>query len=149
VTGFRQAPARLGVWLAGAAVLVVFPLSRFFDRPLRQELRLPITPVDRVDSARARQWMFLEESRAHLPPKASFTILADDAEVEMALYMMSFGVVPDGLPLPTRYYGNPTPEFGREARYVLAYDLADAPDPAARLVARVSAGAVYERPGTR
>ena len=127
-------------------MLVLFPLARFLGRPLRQELRLPVTPVDRVDPARARQWLFLAESRSHLPPKASFTVLADDPDVEMALYMMSFGVVPDGLPLPTRYYGNPTPEFGREARYVLAFDLAEAPEPASRLVARVRGGAVYERP---
>ena len=93
-------------WLAGAAVLVLFPLWRFFERPLREQLRLPLTPVDRVDGARARQWLFLEESRPHVPPKSSFTVLADAPDVEMALYMMSFGILQDGLPLPTRYYGN-------------------------------------------
>jgi hypothetical protein len=108
-----------------------------------------MTPVDRVDSERARQWLFLEESRRHLPPKSSFTVLAEDPDVEMAIYMMSYGVLPDTLPLPTRYYGNPTPEYGREARFVLAFGLAAAPDPAARLVARVPGGAVYERPGKR
>ena len=138
-------------WLAGAAVLVLFPLWRFFERPLREQLRLPLTPVDRVDGARARQWLFLEESRPHVPPKSSFTVLADDPDVEMALYMMSFGVLQDGLPLPTSYYGNPTAEYGREARYVLAFDLPDAPEPPSRLrlVARVPGGAVYERTGGR
>jgi hypothetical protein len=84
-----------------------------------------------------------------VPPKSSFTVVADDRDVEMALYMMSFGVIPDGLPLPTSYYGNPTPEYGRDARYVLAFDLTDAPEPGARLIARVQGGAVYERPGAR
>ena len=134
------------VWFVGAFALVLFPLARFFRQPLREELRLPTTPVDRVDPARATQWLFLTESRRHLPPKPSFTVLAEDPDVEMSLYMMSYGVVEDGLPLPTRYYGNPTPEFGREARYVLAFGLPDVPEPSARLVARVRGGAVYERP---
>jgi hypothetical protein len=145
MTGPR-APA---VWFAGAALLLVFPLARFFGRPLREELRLPVTPVDRVDPARADQWLFLSESRRHLPPKPTFTVLAEDPDVEMALYMMSYGVVEDGLPLPTRYYGNPTPEFGSEARYVLAFGLPEAPEPSARLVATVPGGAVYERPARR
>ena len=140
--------ARL-VWLAGAVALVVFPLGRFFARPLREQLALPITPIDRLDPARARQWLFLAESRAHLPAKPSFTVLAEDPDVEMALYMMSFGIVEDGLPLPTRYYGNPTPELGRDARFILAFGLAGNPDPSARLVARVFGGAVYERPNRR
>jgi hypothetical protein len=139
------------VWFAGAAALVLFPLWRFFQRPLREQLRLPLTPVDRVDGARARQWLFLEESRAHVPPGSSFTVLAEAPDVEMALYMMSFGILQDGLPLPTRYYGNPTVEYGREAQYVLAFDLPDAPEPPSRLrlVARVRGGAVYERTGGR
>ena len=99
------------VWFAGAAALALFPLWRFFSRPLAEQLRLPITPVDRVDGARARQWRFLAESRPHVPPRASFTVLAADSDVEMALYMMSFGVLQDGVPLPTRYYGNPTPYY--------------------------------------
>ena len=134
------------VWFAGAAALALFPLWRFFSRPLAEQLRLPITPVDRVDGARARQWRFLAESRPHVPPRASFTVLAADSDVEMALYMMSFGVLQDGIPLPTRYYGNPTPQFGREAKYVLAFDLPEAPEPEdrLRLIARVPGGAVYE-----
>jgi hypothetical protein len=138
-------------WLAGAAVLALFPLWRFFARPLREQLRLPLTPVDRVDGARARQWQFLEESRAHVPPKSSFTVLAEDPDVEMALYMMSYGVLLDTLPLPTRYYGNPTAYSGREAKYVLAFGLPEAPEPAdrLRLVARVAGGAVYERKSPR
>ncbi len=85
-------------WFAGAAALALFPLWRFFSRPLAEQLRLPLTPVDRVDGARARQWRFLAESRPHVPPKSSFTVLAADPEVEMALYMMSFGALPDGTP---------------------------------------------------
>ena len=137
------------VWFTGAAALVVFPLARFLDGPLREQLRRPVTPVDRVDSERARQWMFLEEIRQHLPRKSSFTVVAKDPDVEMALYMMSYGALPDTLPLPTRYYGKPTPEFGREARFVLAFDLAELPEPDARVVARVHSGTVFERPGKR
>jgi hypothetical protein len=140
---------RRAVWLAGAALVALFPLWRFFERPLREQLRFPITPVDRVDDARARQWLFLAESRPHVPPRSSFTVLAEDPDVEMALYMMSYGILPDGLPLPTRYYGNPTPDHGREARYVLAFGLPDLPEPSVRLVARVSGGAVYERMRSR
>ena len=149
MTEFRAGRIRLALWFGGAAVLVIIPLARFLEKPVREQLRLPLTPVDRVDPARARQWMFLEESRNHLPPKSSFTVVAEDPDVEMALYMMSYGALPDTLPLPTRYYGNPTPEFGREARFVLAFDLAEPPEPGARLIARVSNGAVYERTDAR
>jgi hypothetical protein len=134
---------RRAVWLAGALAILAFPL--IFQRPTVDPLRLPTTPVDLVDPARARQWLFLSESRAHLPPHPSFTVVAEDPDVEMALYMMSFGIVADGLPLPTRYYGNPTPEAGRDARFILAYGLSEDPAPPARLVARVPGGAVYER----
>ena len=142
-------PALRTVWFAGAALLALFPLARFLDGPLREQLRRPVTPVDRVDSERARQWLFLEEIRGHLPPKSSVTVVAKDPDVEMAIYMMSYGALPDTLPLPTRYYGRATPEYGREARFVLAFDLAELPEPDARLVARVHSGAVFERPGKR
>ncbi len=142
-------PRGTALWIAGAALVCASSLWGWLRPEHGDPFRLPITPVDRVDGARARQWLFLESSRTHVPPKASFTVLADDPDVEMALYMMSFGVIPDGLPLPTRYYGNPTPQYGREADYVLAFGLSGAPEPRARLVAEVAGGAVYVREAGR
>jgi len=138
-------PRETTLWITGAALVCASSLWGWLRPERGDSFRLPVTPVDRVDGARARQWLFLESSRPHVPPRASFTVLAADPDVEMALYMMSFGVFADGLPLPTRYYGNPTPEFGREAEYVLAFGLREPPDPRARLVAEVPGGAVYVR----
>jgi hypothetical protein len=103
MTESGSARLRLAVWFAGATLLVVFPLVRFFDRPLREQLRLPLTPIDRVDAARARQWTFLEESRRYLPPKSSFTVLAEDPGAEMALYMMSYRTACRSRPATTAF----------------------------------------------
>lgn len=143
-------PRRLRLWLATAAVLCAISLGRMLALRPDAWFTLPITPVDRVDGTRARQWLFLESSRPHVPAGASFTVVAEDPDVEMALYMMSFGLFPKCLPVPTRYYGIPTAEDGRTARYVLAFGekaadaRGDADDPM-RLVARVAGGAVFDR----
>jgi hypothetical protein len=139
-------PRRLvRLWLAGAVALCFFPLAPRLTQPIAVQLLLPVTPIDRIDADRARQWLFLESCRPFLSAGSPFTVLADDRDVEMALYMMAIGVFPANRPLPHSYYGVPTLPEARRARYVLEYRLSVPADPGARLVARVPNGAVYER----
>ena len=133
------------LWLIAAFALCCFPIVARTTHPLDEQLFVPVTPMDRTDRARAEQWAFLEACRAHLPPQPVFTILADDSDTEMALFMMSIGAYPDSLPLPTTYYGTDTPEIGGQAPLVLAYRRVPPPDWNLRLVARVRHGAVYAR----
>jgi len=133
------------LWLIAAFALCCFPIVARTTHPLDEQLFVPVTPMDRTDGARAEQWAFLEACRAHLPPQPVFTIIAEDPDIAMALFMMSIGAYPDSLPLPTTYYGMPMPEVGRQADFVLAYRRPPPPDWNLRLVARVRHGAVYAR----
>ena len=133
------------LWLIAAFALCCFPIVARTRLPLDEQLFFPVTPMDRTDGARAEQWAFLEACRAHLPPQPVFTILAEDPDTAMALFMMSIGAYPDSLPLPTTYYGMPMAEIGRQADFVLAYRRLPPPDWNLRLVARVRHGAVYAR----
>jgi hypothetical protein len=142
----RDPPSRsVPLWLAAAFVLCCFPIVARTAHPLGEQLFLPITPLDRTDGNRAKQWAFLESCRPYFPPASSITVLADDPDTAMSLYMMSIGAFPYSLPLPSSYYGLLTPEEGRKADFVLAYGR---PPPAGwplRLVANVENGAIYAR----
>ena len=109
------------LWLIAAFALCCFPIVARTTHPLGEQLFVPVTPLDRTDGARAEEWAFLQACRAHLPPQPVFTILAENPDTEMALFMMSIGAYPDSLPLPTTYYGLATPEIGGQAPLVLAY----------------------------
>jgi hypothetical protein len=141
-----DAPARsVRLWLVAAFALCVFPIVARTTRPLDEQLFLPVTPLDRTDGERARQWAFLESCRSHIPSNAEFTIVAEDPRTAMSLYMMSIGAFPFSLPLPSSYYGTPTPEAGGTAAFVLAYGRLAPEASNLRLVARVRDGAIYAR----
>lgn len=133
------------LWLIAAFALCCFPILARTRHPLDEQLFLPVTPLDRTDGARAEQWAFLESCRSHLPSNAVFTVLAEDSETAMSLFMMSIGAFPYSLPAPSSYYQMPTPDVGREADFVLTYRCLPPPDWNLRLVARVKDGAVYAR----
>jgi hypothetical protein len=139
---------RARLWLAGALVLCLFPLMPRLGRSLREQLRLPATPVDRTHGEWAREWLFLESCQPFLPSNARFTVLAADADTEMALYMMAIGLFPAGQPVPHTYYRMPHPEQAAAAQYSLEYRKSAPENPRARLIARVPDGAIYERPPT-
>ena len=84
-----MSPRLARLWLAGALVLCLFPLAPRFFHPLREQLILPTTPLDRTEGKSAREWLFLESCRPFLPSNARFTVLAADSDTEMALYMMA------------------------------------------------------------
>jgi hypothetical protein len=134
-----------GVWLAGAMLLLAFPILYWSRAVPGQLIAAPVTPLDGSDSAAARQWSFLRRARAVVPAGATYTVIAPTRDVEMNLYMMSLGLLPDARGLPSSYHGIST-EDGEHARYVLAYE--DPPlSEEARLRVVFPEGKVYERPG--
>jgi hypothetical protein len=109
------------LWLLGASLLLVFPIRLWIRAAPPDLLARPTTPVDQTDGAAARQWIFLRKVRTVLPPGATYTVIAPTRDVEMNLFMMSLGLLPEAEGLPSSYHGVPTPKIGSRARYVLAY----------------------------
>jgi len=101
--------------------------------------------MDETDGEHALEWAFLDACAPWIPRNGSFTVMAADPRVEMAIFMMAVGRYPGTYPFPSGYYQLPTPEQSARARYVLRYRLPDPDDPKLRLLARVADGAVYER----
>jgi hypothetical protein len=133
-------------WLAASAFLFL-PGIWTSRLPPPRAFRVPQTPVDLTWDRYARFWLFLKEARHHVPPGASYTVIASDREDEMYLYMFSLGIFEKQTALPSSYFGNPTPD-GAHARYLLVYRSPSlAPDD--RLVAKLENGAIYERPEAR
>jgi len=132
-------------WLAAAAVLGLFPLVPRFSQPLDRQLRVPATPLDNTDGERAQEWAFLDACARWIPRNGSFTVVAAEPRIEMAIFMMAVGHYPGTYPFPNRYYHHPTPAEGARAQFVLRYRLPDPDDPNLRLIARVPDGAIYER----
>ena len=132
------------LWLAGSSLLLVFPIRLWIRAAPRDLLARPTTPVDHTDGAAARQWIFLCKARTVLPPGTTYTVIAPTRDVEMNLFMMSLGLLPEAEGLPSSYYGVPTPKIGFRARYVLAYQ--SALQPGLHLPRAVfTDGTVYER----
>ena len=132
------------LWLAGASLLLVFPLRLWIRAAPRDLLARQISPLDHTDGAAARQWIFLWKARTIVPPGTTYTVIAPTRDVEMNLFMMSLGLLPEAEGLPSSYYGVPTPEIGFRARYVLAYQ--SALQPGLHLPRAVfTDGTVYER----
>jgi hypothetical protein len=135
------------LWLAGALALLAFPARTWIRDDVAGALSAPVTPFDRTDGAAARQWLFLRRASAVVPATASYTVVAPTLDVEMNVLMMSFGLLPEARPMPSSYYGVPTPLAGGRARFVLSYDRARVPGPL-RVVAAFDEGVIYERPET-
>jgi hypothetical protein len=130
-------------WLAGAMLLLVFPIRSWIRYAPRDLLPRTVTPLDGSDPTAARQWLFLWQARTAVPPGATYTVTAPTSDAEMNLFMMSLGLLPEGLGLPTSYYGFRTPA-GAHARYVLTYQ-GKPPPGRVRVRAVLRDGHVYER----
>ena len=90
---------------------------------------LPATPFDRTNPDLADQWQFLREAIEHIPPGASYTVVAPDRETAMSVFMFSRALLPDRVARPTSYWDTPTPEEGAMAEFVLAYRRAPEAEP--------------------
>lgn len=136
---------RAWIFLAAAvAVLVAGIVTSRMPSPAHL-FRVPATPLDRTNARLARLWMFLLEVRDKVPEGASYTLRAPDADDEMALYMLSLGILYKHTALPSSYFGRATPE-GVRARYVLAYGGALDGTRGALPIFRARDGIVYARP---
>lgn len=102
------------------------------------------TPFDNTGSGHAEQWAFLRAAAAHIPQGASFTVVAQDVDTEMSLFMMAVGLLPDSRPIPSSYYGEAV-EAGGDARFVLEFgDFAD-PQPPWTVASRLPGGRLLDR----
>lgn len=128
-------------------LLLAFPVRDWIRAAPDSVFVRPITPLDGIDPAAARQWTFLRRAQTVVPAGATYTVIAPTRDVEMNLYMMSLGLLPDARALPMSYHGVSTTEHGVRARYVLAYDNPPL-DEEARPLAVFPEGSVYERPGS-
>ncbi len=132
------------LWLAAAFALLIFPGIRWQRIPVGYRWRLPLTPLDATRPDVAQEWRFLEDA-AHLVPRgATFTVLARDKSREMELFMMSFGVLPEGVPMPSSYFLTPQ-KTGERAEYVIAFECDPRGALGAALIGRVPGGCVYRR----
>ena len=134
----------LWIWLLGAAAILIAGVSSSRLLSSSAPLRIPATPLDLTSDRFARMWSFLREIRGRVPDGASYTVLADDPNDAMFVYMISLGIFERQQALPTTYYGDAFPQ-GSGARYVLSYGEEPPEPPDARLVVRTRLGAVYER----
>ncbi len=139
-------PARL--WLAAAALLLSFPLLHWHRIPARDRWRASATPLDRTNGALAEEWRFLKRAGESVPADASFTVLAEDGDREMSLFMIAIGLLPDRWPLPSSYFRKPV-AAGARAEYVLAFRCDPRGAAGAVLVRRFPEGCVYRREGVR
>lgn len=133
------------IGIIGAAVVLAAGLHGSRLPSMAAALRVPATPLDRTSEHAARLWSFLMEARDTIPAGASYTVEARDRDDEMNLYMLSLGIFCRQEALPSSYFGVPTPDLGRRARFVLVYGVAPSRIAQARLVRAVPSGGVYER----
>jgi hypothetical protein len=141
----RQAARMPGIWLAGAAAVLIagFSTSRLPSFPAA--FRIPATPLDLTSDRYAHMWSFLQEVRDRVPEGASYTVIASNPDDEMYVYMFSLGILQKQLALPMSYYGIAPPP-GLRARYILSFGGRPPGIEGARLTFRCADGAVYERP---
>lgn len=130
--------------LVAAAVLLVFPATRAIS-PQGVSFAIPEVPPAELNKAFAIQWRFLNQARHVVPEGTSFTVRADDPDMEMSLFMFSLGVLVDQQPLPSSYFGGRRPD-GDDAGYILALAPFTPQEPGIEVVARFREGTVYRRP---
>jgi len=109
----------VATWWTGVAIATVALLAPIY-RADKVALSLK-SPFDNMQSRHAEQWTFLKDAARHVPDGTSFTVVAQDRETEMSLFMMAVGLLPHAASLPSSYYGQSTP-IGETARFVLEFE---------------------------
>ena len=143
-----EATPAAAIWTAAGILLLAFA-PRVWSRGGPARLSLAETPIDRPSPDGAAQWVFLTESRKHLPQGATYTIRADGPDDEMNLFMMSLGIYEGHLPYPNSYFGIPIPGHAANADFVLDYRCGSVGAGGRQLVARVRGGCVERLTKTR
>jgi hypothetical protein len=123
--------------------LLLFAVADRMAYPLREQLHVPATPLDRTNLLAAHQWDFLQRSRPLIPAGASLTVRAPDAASENALYMMALGVFAANPVWPSSYFGVPA-EDGARAEYLISYRTPPS-EPRLEVIGKWGDGAVYRR----
>jgi hypothetical protein len=136
----------VAAWWLGTAVA----LALLLGIPLRLgtidcSLR---SPFDNTHSGHADQWIFLNEAAHHVPRGATLTVLAADREIEMSLFMMAVGLLPEASTLPSSYYGRST-AIGDRARFVLEMNGSESERLTGAISTAIAGGRITERRALR
>jgi len=102
------------------------------------------TPVDRSADPYDDIWLFLEQARQLIPSGAAYTIVGNDGNLEMRMFMISLGILTDHEAIPTRYYSRDLTRLAANAEYILAYGR-EMQDKSLILVAHIDGGSIYRR----
>lgn len=138
---------RSALWVAASYALLLFALASWRGWRHR-DVFWPRSPFDNVNALTAQEWIFLASARASIPPGVSYTVLAEPLSREMDLFMMSYGLFPRSVPIPSSLWQNPLRSVGAKAQYVLASPCEAADRDQLRVVAKPEGGCVLirERP---
>jgi hypothetical protein len=125
---------------------VVLSVITLFVYPCRHgEIDLSLrSPFDNTRSGHAEQWIFLSEAAHNVPRGMTFTVRAPDRDIEMSLFMMAVGLLPEASPLPSSYYGQST-EMGDRARFVLEFEAPGSVQAPEKHSAAITGGRVTKR----
>jgi hypothetical protein len=145
----RRRSAGTLLWILASCALLVAPVVQWLDLPARERLLVPQTPVDRTLGRYAEEWRFLAAAREFVPDGASLTVRADSYTREVSLYILSLGLFPEALPIPTAYYDPPAEHQKRRARFVLSLRCQPPHRAGLQIVARLPDGCVFRDPAAR
>lgn len=142
------------MWWLGVALLVVVmaavmarpsgPLSRWINERDVPE-RLQQTPFDATSDELSAHWQTLVAAEPQVADGQTLTVRSTAPGLEMSLYMMAVGLLPQARLRPSSYYGQPTPEEGARAGLVIVSGADCGIEPGLIPIARLPNGWLCER----
>ena len=132
-------------WLLGSALVLASVLPHWARTALIDPDPFPAAPVHPWShpATLVEGWELFSEVAGILPEDASYTVHAGGGTEEMELFMLSLALLPDRRALPSSYYGEPLPDVGEAAEWIVAWPCAMAT--AGELVARLGPGCLLRR----
>lgn len=131
----------LWLWLAGAIAMLA---GAYWWKLSPRDLSIPENIVERINPEFGALLGLISDAKRVIPAGATYTVLAREPDMEMALLNFSYADLRDAVAMPTSYYRYHLPDVGARARYVIAYRC-DAQEPRVRLIQQTPEGCVLER----
>lgn len=133
----------LWLWLAGAMAMLAGPAVYWWELSPR-DLSIPENIVERINPEFGALLRLISDAKRVIPAGSTYTVLAREPDMEMALLNFSYADLRDAVAMPTSYYRYQLPDVGPRARYVIAYRC-DAQESRARMILQTPEGCVLER----